>query len=691
MSSVVDKRRARLSPAEFPRLDSQGRRTQRGRALVALREMVLKREFPAGKRIEDIDLSRRLGVSRRILNSTLEQLWSEGLLQPLPSGGYAARTLTLEDIRDAILARSTLEGLAASLAAERFQDASELELARKLNAELGEAIASRPPALPTPEEMARFGDLNAGFHDAIAALARSPMLSLCLERVQAVAFASPAAVVIPAEGDGARRAFEEHEQILDAIQARDPVRASALIRQHAALALHGIESALEGRPHTGRNVGLALVGHAPAKLTLAKRRRQPKPQKNASGATSERILDVAAQLFCEKGFYAATTRELATRLNIRQASLYHHMSSKEDLLHRICRQVMDDFLADLPASVNRAQSEHERIGAFVDAHLRTMLRHPHRTLAMVTEFRALSRPHFTEISQKYREYSRFLDSELSSAQKTGNLRTDISSKHLRLALLNFLNWTPRWFHPSGALSAPDVCSIYERVFWEGVISPDLRELPAIRPLPASTGPQRWREIHRGTLGKFIRAAAEMFAKDGYESTSTRDLATLLGMEKATLYYHVESKEDLLYAICKSSIEQLSGDVHAAIEGIRDPLEQLIVWIQAHVASLLRDQTQHATSLAEARALSSERLAEIVSMRKAYQVRTRSLIEAGQKAGSLRTDIPSKYLGLMLEGLLDRTVIWYRRSGESTPAELGATLCSLFITGAQPVCSGSRRC
>jgi hypothetical protein len=107
-----------------------------------------------------------------------------------------------------------------------------------------------------------------------------------------------------------------------------------------------------------------------------------------------------------------------------------------------------------------------------------------------------------------------------------------------------------------------------------------------------------------------------------------------------------------------------------------------VGIQAHVVSLLRDQTQHATSLAEARALSPERLAEIVSRRKAYQARARSVLEAGQRAGSIRSDISSKYLGMMLEGLLDRTVVWFKRNGELSPSELGATLCRVFIEGAQ---------
>ena len=78
-----------------------------------------------------------------------------------------------------------------------------------------------------------------------------------------------------------------------------------------------------------------------------------------------------------------------------------------------------------------------------------MAQNPHQTLAMVTEFRALSRLHFAEISERYKEYSRLLDSELNAAQQSGILRTDISPKYIRLALLNTLNWTPRWFHVFG--------------------------------------------------------------------------------------------------------------------------------------------------------------------------------------------------------------------------------------------------
>jgi len=662
--------------------DLSGASTLRGRSLVTLRDLLLRGSYPPGKRLEEIELSRRLGVSRPILKSVLEHLSAEGLLTVSPEGGYAVRHFTFDDIQDAILARSALEGQAAGLAAKRIQDPSELEAARKLNAAMAEAVASSAPDVPTVEEMSRFGDLNAAFHNAVVALARSPMVSWCLQRVQSAAFASPAAVVLPAEGDGARRAFQEHGEILEAIQAGDAARADALVRQHAHLALEALTSAIEGRPHLSRNIALELVRNGPSKPAGRRISPRAKGKNKATGATSERILDAAAELFREKGFHAATTRELANRLNVQQASLYYHFRKKEDLLHRICTEAVDAFLAGLPPTRGKNETAPDRVAAFVDAHLRTVLRYPDRALVLATDLRALSRPHLAEISAKHKEYSRVLESALGSALSEGALRTDISTKLIRLALLNILNWTPRWFHPAGALSSGELTSIYERVFWEGVANPALGEVRSIRPLDPSFQRQRRRTGQLGTLERVIRGAAELFARQGYESTSTRNLASLLGIEKATLYYHLEGKEDLLYAICKASIEQLTGDVNAAVDGIEDPLQKLEVWIQAHLINLLHNQRQHATALAEARALSGERLAEIVGMRKTYQKRVRSLIEAGQRSGHLRTDVPAKYLGLILEGLLDRTVIWYQKGDALNPAEFADSFCKLFISGAK---------
>jgi AcrR family transcriptional regulator len=287
-----------------------------------------------------------------------------------------------------------------------------------------------------------------------------------------------------------------------------------------------------------------------------------------------------------------------------------------------------------------------------------------------------------ELTGLRRNYSDLLDKELAAAVKAGLVRKDLPVSIVRLALLNYLNWTPRWFHLSGPMPLDELAGIYDRVFFEGIaaVGQPRPSLPQLQnPRRTRTGP-----VHSGTLGRFVRTAAELFSKQGYASTSTRSISTLIGMEKATLYYHVKSKEDPLYLITKSSVEALQEDVQKAIEGISCPFHQLAMLIQAHCMSLLRDQTQHATALAEVRALSPGRLAEIVGMRKAYQKRIRQIIEATQKSGSIRTDAEPRYLASMLQGLLDRAVEWYQKAGLVGPAELSGYFCEIYLSGVQKV-------
>lgn len=645
-----------------------GLKSRRAQILVGVREMILRGEFASRKTIEEVELSRKLGASRPIIRGTLEKLHQEGLLEELPSGGYAPRILTRQDIADAIEARGALEGLAAGLAARRVTDPAEFDRARHIQAELEAATASFcSTESPTVEQMAAFGELNLAFHQALIALAKSPMLQLALDRVQSIAFASPAAVVTPAEPGGFSRAIREHEEILRAIQTGDAVRAEKLVREHARFALRGVKNALDKPRHLAPKPKIDPTdrGHIAAKGS---------PRQ--AGPTSELVLDAAAALFREKGFSETTTRAIAARLNIHQASLYYHISTKEDLLYRINRLTLGTVEQRVRRAIENHDNVRDRLSALIHAHLQGLFENPNRALAAISEYRSLSRAHHRELTELRGNYSDMLDKELALAVKAGIVRKDIPVPVLRLALLNYLNWTPRWFHLSGPLPLETLAGIYDRVFFEGIAAPG-QPRPSVPPLQNQ---RRTRPAHSGTLGKFVRTAAELFSKQGYASTSTRSISTLIGMEKATLYYHVKSKEDLLYLITKSSVEALQEDVQKALEGITCPFDQLAALVQAHCMSLLRDQTQHATALAEVRALSPARLAEIVSMRKAYQQRIRHIIDAAQKSGSIRADAQPRYLASMLHGLLDRVVEWYHKGGRIAPAELAGYFCDVYLFG-----------
>src|SRR5690554_6192221 len=89
------------------------------KAQLRLRELILEGELPAGSRISELWVVEQLGVSRTPVRAALARLQEVGFLEPIPSGGYAVRSFTEDDVWDAIEVRGTLEGLAARLAAER--------------------------------------------------------------------------------------------------------------------------------------------------------------------------------------------------------------------------------------------------------------------------------------------------------------------------------------------------------------------------------------------------------------------------------------------------------------------------------------------------------------------------------------------------------------------------------------------
>src|SRR5262247_2462164 len=110
--------------------------TQAGRAVLMLRELVLKGQFPPGEHLSEPQLVARLGVSRTPVRQALSRLAHEGLLYTAGNGRYRVREFTLADVWDAIELRGVLEGTAARLAAERAASAAEMETIHGIQARL---------------------------------------------------------------------------------------------------------------------------------------------------------------------------------------------------------------------------------------------------------------------------------------------------------------------------------------------------------------------------------------------------------------------------------------------------------------------------------------------------------------------------------------------------------------------------
>jgi TetR/AcrR family transcriptional regulator, cholesterol catabolism regulator len=186
-----------------------------------------------------------------------------------------------------------------------------------------------------------------------------------------------------------------------------------------------------------------------------------------------------------------------------------------------------------------------------------------------------------------------------------------------------------------------------------------------------------------TAQRLLQSAARLFWQNGYAATSVRELSAHLGIQKASLYHHIQSKEDLLYELCVISLEDIDAQARAAVDAEHDPLLRLRALILAHVNSMSQDREMHATMLTELRSLSPEHRRDVIRRRDAYERLVQSVLETCQEAGSIRADISARLLARCLLNLLNWSIFWFNPGGKMSTQELAGVLVSIFFEGTLP--------
>lgn len=231
------------------------------KALLGVRDLVFGGQARPGERLSEIAISEKLGISRTPIRAALARLEQEGLLELIPSGGYAVRSFTRDEVIDSIELRGVLEGTAARLAAERGVQPAKLRAINDLLRGLDETMPGRPEDM----DFDRYVELNAQFHEALAGLSGSETIRREIERVTQLPFASPSAFLDKqADVPEFRRSLvigqAQHRAIVNAIELREGGRAEALAREHGRLARQNLEYVIEQDRSLMRRVpALALV------------------------------------------------------------------------------------------------------------------------------------------------------------------------------------------------------------------------------------------------------------------------------------------------------------------------------------------------------------------------------------------------------------------------------------------------
>jgi TetR/AcrR family transcriptional regulator, cholesterol catabolism regulator len=182
--------------------------------------------------------------------------------------------------------------------------------------------------------------------------------------------------------------------------------------------------------------------------------------------------------------------------------------------------------------------------------------------------------------------------------------------------------------------------------------------------------------------ELTRAAARLFAEKGYHGTSVGDLADALGLQKGSLYAHIESKADLLWEVAREgaaafhdALDAVSGD---GVADDRPVVERIEAALRAHLRVVAEQLDVATVFIREWRYLEGERREAFVRERRRYEERFRAIFREGRERGELRTDLDDGAAALLALSAANWAYTWLRRDTDTD--ELADRLLAVLLDG-----------
>lgn len=193
----------------------------RDRAYEEIKREILKLGLEPGQFLSIGDLAKQLSVSRTPVRDALLQLEREGWVTVLPFKGAYVSVISVKDIEDIFELLVVLEAHMARLAAEKFTDS---------DVEKADTLLAQSQSLINTGRMSETAGVWSQFHNLIEAAANNPRMLEIIDqlRQQCIRLRHFTAVV----PERVSLSYDQHRAILEAIRARDPERAEALMRTH---------------------------------------------------------------------------------------------------------------------------------------------------------------------------------------------------------------------------------------------------------------------------------------------------------------------------------------------------------------------------------------------------------------------------------------------------------------------------
>lgn len=177
----------------------------------------------------------------------------------------------------------------------------------------------------------------------------------------------------------------------------------------------------------------------------------------------------------------------------------------------------------------------------------------------------------------------------------------------------------------------------------------------------------------------LDAAAQVFRQKGYHGASMADIAGVVNLQKASLYHHVSSKQEILLALLDRALEMLTEHISAVTSQDLPPDEKLRQMMHAYLCALTDNIDLSSVLLIEHRSLEKKLHIRHVPYRDKFEGLWRDVVKEGVKRGVFACDDPALIVRALM-GIMNWTITWYRPDGSKSIEAIADEYANLLFKG-----------
>ena len=185
--------------------------------------------------------------------------------------------------------------------------------------------------------------------------------------------------------------------------------------------------------------------------------------------TRDDILDAAAQVFRQKGYNGASMADIAGAVNLQKASLYHHVSSKQEILLALLERALALLTEQISDIANQPLPADQKLRRMVRAYLQLLAKNPDLSSVLLFEHRSLDRKAHARHVPYRDQFEMLWRDVLKEGVRAGVFACSDAGLAVR-GLMGMLNWTLTWYRANGAKSIEQIADDYTDLFLNGLLN-----------------------------------------------------------------------------------------------------------------------------------------------------------------------------------------------------------------------------